>query len=834
MFVRRTVEPSPAGPRPHLPCSRGSRRPRRSSPAVARRRSVGRILALVVGLWTGPATVGAPVEAATPAVATSMAVGFSLHPERVLVIVVDGLRPDYVTEAWMPRLNALAESGVRGLDHHAAYPTVTRVNSPAIFTGRTPGGNGAMGNNVYMPDVDASRELDAGDWRDLAVIDEATGGRLLTTPSLGELLDAAGLTYFAASSGSTGSGGLMNPRGAGAGMVHHAMTLPDTLRSVVDRVLGPVPEVPEGRPAIPLVARAVDALLEIGVDRADADVLAVWLTEPDGTAHDHGMGAPETVRALADVDAEIGRLLEGLDARGVLSEMSVLVVSDHGFSMRTGEQSLDDLLVEAGLKASNGSMDVVVANEAIHVMEGGEARRDSIVRLLQRTEWVGPVFTRDRDAVGRARGGPGVAAGTVGFRAVGWDHERSSDILISQDWSPAVNEWGFEGEVFRPGTAGHGTSSPWDIRAAFIAAGSGVRSGIDLTTPTGNIDVVPTVLHLMGVDPARLAATLPEWVETEDAGTPNISFDGRVLREILSEGPDPSAVTVRRDSIMAETAIPGGQYRMVVHQSWIDSTMYFDGTRVERGPRSPSGRAFREIRRFSSPHAHQGVAVDAEHVYAITNRAIGKHDKTTGALVDEWIGDEDGPIVHLNSGIVREGRLYAVHSNYPGVPMVSSVEVWDVETMEHVESHSLGIFQGSATWADRRDGEWWVGFANYEGRGGQPGRDSSWTTVVRFDDLWRPMGGYTFPPEVVERFADRSNSGGAWGPDGYLYATGHDHPEVYVLRPPDGGSVLELVEVVPITAEGQAFAWDPVEPRHLYTIIRSRNDIVVSEMEREP
>ena len=47
---------------------------------------------------------------------------------RVLILVVDGLRPDYVTEDLMPRLNALAEAGFRGLAHHAVIPTVTRVN----------------------------------------------------------------------------------------------------------------------------------------------------------------------------------------------------------------------------------------------------------------------------------------------------------------------------------------------------------------------------------------------------------------------------------------------------------------------------------------------------------------------------------------------------------------------------------------------------------------------------------------------------------------------------------------------------------------------------------
>ncbi|NBB86330.1 MAG: hypothetical protein GVY12_08975, partial [Bacteroidetes bacterium] len=42
---------------------------------------------------------------------------------------------------------------------------------------------------------------------------------------------------------------------------------------------------------------------------------------------------------------------------------------------------------------------------------------------------------------------------------------------------------------------------------------------------------------------------------------------------------------------------------------------------------------FRLEQRISAPEAHQAVAVDAEHVYAITNQAIGKYDKTTGERV---------------------------------------------------------------------------------------------------------------------------------------------------------------------------------------------------------
>lgn len=439
------------------------------------------------------------------------------------------------------------------------FPTVTRVNSPSIFSGRYPGGHGLLGNSVYMAEVDPDRVLSASDLENLRAIDRATGGKLLTAPSLGELLDEQGRVLFAASSGSTGSGALMNHRGAGAGLVHHEVTIPDTLDRVVRHLLGPVPDVPDGGPEIPLVARAVDAVLRIGVDRADADVLAAWLTEPDGTAHDHGIGSPEAEAVLRAVDAEIGRLLEGLSERGILERTNVLVTSDHGFSTQVGTQSLTALLVSAGLKTSPGSSDVVVADGSIHVREGGPERIARIVRLLQETPWVGPVFTRSATA-GSVEG---ALPGTLSFGAVGWAHERSADILISADWTDDPNERGWAGTTLRPGVAGHGTSSPWDIRATLVAAGPAIRQGVVSEVPTGNIDLTPTALHLVG---ARVPG----------------GFDGRVLTELLRGGPDPSSVRVVPAPLTTEVELAGLTYRLTVERSRVGSTVYFDGTRVER------------------------------------------------------------------------------------------------------------------------------------------------------------------------------------------------------------------------------------------------------------
>jgi hypothetical protein len=224
------------------------------------------------------------------------------------------------------------------------------------------------------------------------------------------------------------------------------------------------------------------------------------------------------------------------------------------------------------------------------------------------------------------------------------------------------------------------------------------------------------------------------------------------------------------------------------------------------------------------------VAVDAEHFYAIDDRRVGKYAKRSGRRVAAWSAPAGGPIVHLNSGVVLDGRLHCAHSNYPSLPMQSSIEIFDAATLAHVGSQPLGQLPGSATWVDRRDGIFFVGLANYAGRGGVPGRGPEATTVARFDAGWHPIGGHAFPKAVVERFGRRSNSGGAFGPDGLLWATGHDAAEIYALRVPAAGLALDLVEILPVDAAGQGIAWDPAQPGVLWTIRRDAREVVASRL----
>ena len=237
------------------------------------------------------------------------------------------------------------------------------------------------------------------------------------------------------------------------------------------------------------------------------------------------------------------------------------------------------------------------------------------------------------------------------------------------------------------------------------------------------------------------------------------------------------------------------------------------------------------LQTFKVEEARQAVAVDARHFYVINNSTIRKYNKQDGSLVAAWDGTKEG-IKHLNSGVVIKGKLYCANSNYPEIPMSSSIEIFDVNAMQHIGNHSFGIAQhGSLTWVDQKDGFWWGGFAHYAGKEASEGRDVRWTSLVKYDKSWRQLESWVFPKNLIALFTPKSNSGGAWGKD-LLYCTGHDAEELYALKLPKSGYTLEHVATIPAPIHGQGIAIDrSVKDKIVvYGIKRSENSITISEI----
>lgn len=236
-------------------------------------------------------------------------------------------------------------------------------------------------------------------------------------------------------------------------------------------------------------------------------------------------------------------------------------------------------------------------------------------------------------------------------------------------------------------------------------------------------------------------------------------------------------------------------------------------------------RAFRELQRYSAKEAHQAVAVDGTSFYAISSRGIARYRKSDGKQLTKWTGPKDSHIRHLNSGIVLDGKLFCAHSNWPAAPLQNTVEIFDAKTLKHLETRKFPDTEGAINWIDRRQGKWWIAFAFY-------GELESVrkTRLVQYNDHWQPEATYTFPDSVLKRFLPNSNSGGAWGPDGLLYTTGHDRGELYVLQVPKTNEAtngtLKHLETLPAPIAGQGVAWDRSDIGTLYGINRAKKEVV--------
>jgi len=247
------------------------------------------------------------------------------------------------------------------------------------------------------------------------------------------------------------------------------------------------------------------------------------------------------------------------------------------------------------------------------------------------------------------------------------------------------------------------------------------------------------------------------------------------------------------------------------------------------------------VKQFDAYDAYQAVAVGADSFYAISNVRVTEHDKNTGRAMQQSSDNSQSssPLTHLDSGVIVEGNLYSAHSNYPGWPMMSTVEVWDVATMQHIESHSFGVMLGSFAWLDRHNGSWWGAFANYDivQRGmTEPYGETRNTVMVQFDDDFQVLQSWTLPAEILRRMSPMSNSGGSWGSDGYLYLSGHDDPEIYVMALPQAGSELDWLATVRLPGlNGQGIAWDrSIDGNSLWAILRSTRQVLKVEMPMLP
>lgn len=482
---------------------------------------------------------------------------------KVLVVVFDGLQPAQVTEKLMPNLAAFAESGVTFANHHAVYPSVTRANASSMVTGRGPGSHGISANTLLVPDFDPNQAIPALEPQLEQVA--RTTGRVLLAPTLAEALSRHGQEYVAIGVGTSGNAYLHNPNAevCGGATVHPEFTLPRGLHEDITARFGPWPD--ESRPNTPRMAQAVRILTEYILPERDPAVALIWSSEPDKSQHDAGVGSALSDAAVSEADAQFGRVLSWLTDTGRAEETNVMVVSDHGYSTIDQVVNVQALAREAGFPPGGEPGGIVAANNGGAVLfYSSPWERDTVVRLaswLMTQPWCGNLTVSER---------VGDIQGTLPASLVGCEGERAPDLTMSFRWKPDANSLGYAGSIYSTGGISgqgqHGSMGRSELHNILFARGPGFKQALKVGTPTGNIDLSPTIMKLLG---------LPE-----EGGV-----EGRALAEAMVGGPDPSDVVWHSDLHSTECPIGERMYRQQIRLSRVGRTAYVDGGDSSNGAR---------------------------------------------------------------------------------------------------------------------------------------------------------------------------------------------------------------------------------------------------------
>ena len=478
------------------------------------------------------------------------------------MVAFDGLQPAQVTPELMPNLAELAASGAAFRRHHAAFPTVTRANVATLVTGCHPGSHGLPANTIVAPEVDPTRAMPALEPQLSRLALEA--GHVLLRPTLGDILSRHGMEYVAVGVGTSGNAYLQNPEAetSGGATIHPEFCLPRELHSKLRSDFGDWPR--KGSPNTLQMARATDIFMEYVLAERNPAASLIWFSEPDSSQHLAGVGSDLSRRALGDADAQLGRVLRWLEEEGRAGETDVIVVSDHGYSTISGVVDVEALLRQSGFPEGGEPGGVIAAPNGgsvlMYVPDGDPDTCRLLAAFLMTQPWCGPLL-----ACGAAEGIEGTVPGSL----AGVSGARAPELTMSFKWESRANDAGFAGHVHSShGAAGrgqHGSMSPHETRNVLFARGPSFKAGVALSTPSGNVDLAPTVLRILGVEADE-------------------QMDGRVLEEALAATPGHDGPEWSRETHEAVASVLDNRYRQEIALVRVEETAYLESGRAELQP----------------------------------------------------------------------------------------------------------------------------------------------------------------------------------------------------------------------------------------------------------
>jgi predicted AlkP superfamily pyrophosphatase or phosphodiesterase len=417
----------------------------------------------------------------------------------LLVISIDGLRPDYVTHAdehglKVPNLRRFVHEGAYAEGVVGVTPTVTYPSHTTLMTGVWPAQHGIYSNLIFDP----MRKYESA-WYWYA--------EDIKVPTLWTVAHQAGLSTASVNWPVTvGAPGIQylipeywrirgdpNDR-----KLIEALARPDSFLNELERTLGPFESNAEDADFDRLLTKFA---VEMIATKKPA-FMTIHLPAMDEAEHKTGPFSAESNRTLEEIDGLIGQLIAA--AQHADADALVAVVSDHGFVATDHRVHLMIPFVNEGLvtlksdskEIGSWKASVWTAGgvSAIMLHDGNDSATKAQVKAL----------------LTRLQGDPANGIARVLDRAQMDKFGAFPDAVFLVDWKPGYyGGSALSGPMVEavPGTGTHGylPDNP-DLRASFFIVGKGIAAGRDL----GVIDmrqIAPTFAGILGV---RLPAAQAE------------------------------------------------------------------------------------------------------------------------------------------------------------------------------------------------------------------------------------------------------------------------------------------------------------------------------------
>jgi arylsulfatase A-like enzyme len=407
---------------------------------------------------------------------------------RVVLISVDGLRPDYYLpgagrEVRTPALDSLRARGSWAEGVVGQYPSLTYPSHTSIATGARLARHGVFGNTRF------DRTAGADQWY--------FESSALTVPALWDAAKHAGLTTAALSWPVTVGANIdylipetnQAPRGTTWLDLARTQSTPALVDAVVARLGG----FPGTDPRTYMERdRFMTAAAALVIERHKPNLLMLHLVEADGAQHQHGPNSPEAIAAVEHVDAKIAEVVNALERAGLTSDTAVIVTGDHGFyrvhsAFQPNVVLRDGGLLHAGADGRITSWTAIAHRASIKLKDPSDtALAAKVVGLFEQL------------AEGRYRGLFRVVKHDEIAR-LGGDPEAVAIIEPIEGYTTTAGlEGGFLVPTSRHGDHGYLPTEP-AMHTGLVAAGAGIRAGLVLPLAR-QIDIAPTAARLLGFE----------------------------------------------------------------------------------------------------------------------------------------------------------------------------------------------------------------------------------------------------------------------------------------------------------------------------------------------